>query len=228
MGFCDYMNILLLSIIILAYMIIIGYTGYVAWKRTKTAEDFMVAGRTTHPYIMAMSYGATFISTAAIVGFGGIAGLYGMGILWLVFFNILIGIFIAFVFFGKRTRKMGHNLSALTFPEFLSKRFDSKFIQYFSGLVIFLGMPLYASVVLIGAARFMETALNLNFNIALIIMALIVGAYVIFGGIRGVMYTDALQGTIMFLGMIFLLLVTYYLLGGVTEMTLTIVLGFTY
>jgi len=219
MGFCDYMNILLLSIIILAYMIIIGYTGYVAWKRTKTAEDFMVAGRTTHPYIMAMSYGATFISTAAIVGFGGIAGLYGMGILWLVFFNILIGIFIAFVFFGKRTRKMGHNLSALTFPEFLSKRFDSKFIQYFSGLVIFLGMPLYASVVLIGAARFMETALNLNFNIALIIMALIVGAYVIFGGIRGVMYTDALQGTIMFLGMIFLLLVTYYLLGGVTEMT---------
>lgn len=217
MGFSDYMNILLLSIIILAYMIIIGYTGYVAWKRTKTAEDFMVAGRTTHPYIMAMSYGATFISTAAIVGFGGIAGLYGMGILWLVFFNILIGIFIAFVFFGKRTRKMGHNLRALTFPEFLSRRFDSKFIQYFSGLVIFLGMPLYASVVLIGAARFMETALNLNFNIALIIMALIVAAYVIFGGIRGVMYTDALQGTIMFLGMIFLLLVTYYLLGGITE-----------
>jgi SSS family solute:Na+ symporter len=177
----------------------------------------MVAGRTTHPYIMAMSYGATFISTAAIVGFGGIAGLYGMGILWLVFFNILIGIFIAFVFFGKKTRKMGQNLKALTFPEFLSKRFESKFIQYFSGLVIFLGMPLYASVVLIGAARFMETTLNLDFNIALIIMALIVAAYVILGGIRGVMYTDALQGTIMFLGMIILLLVTYYLLGGVTE-----------
>ncbi len=211
------MNVLLLSIIVLIYLIIIGYTGYVAWKRTKTAEDFMVAGRTTHPYIMAMSYGATFISTAAIVGFGGIAGLYGMGILWLVFFNILIGIFIAFVFFGKKTRKMGQNLKALTFPEFLSKRFESKFIQYFSGLVIFLGMPLYASVVLIGAARFMETTLNLDFNIALIIMALIVAAYVILGGIRGVMYTDALQGTIMFLGMIILLLVTYYLLGGVTE-----------
>jgi solute:Na+ symporter, SSS family len=211
------MNVLLLSVIILIYLIIIGYTGYVAWRRTKTAEDFMVAGRTTHPYIMAMSYGATFISTAAIVGFGGIAGLYGMGILWLVFFNILIGIFIAFVFFGKKTRKMGQNLKALTFPEFLSKRFESKFIQYFSGLVIFLGMPLYASVVLIGAARFMETTLNLDFNIALIIMALIVAAYVILGGIRGVMYTDALQGTIMFLGMIILLLVTYYLLGGVTE-----------
>jgi SSS family solute:Na+ symporter len=211
------MDILLLSIVILIYTFILGYTGYVAWRRTKTAEEFMVAGRTTHPYIMAMSYGATFISTAAIVGFGGIAGQYGMGILWLVFFNILIGIFIAFVLFGKKTRKMGHNLGALTFPEFLSRRFDSKFIQYFSGFVIFIGMPLYASVVLIGAARFMETTLKMDFHLAIIIMAVIVALYVVLGGIKGVMYTDALQGTIMFLGMIFLVLATYYLLGGITE-----------
>ncbi len=211
------MDILLLSIIVLAYMIIIGYTGYVAWKRTKTAEDFMVAGRTTHPYIMAMSYGATFISTAAIVGFGGIAGVYGMGLLWLTVLNILVGIFIAFVFFGKKTRKMGHNLKALTFPEFLSRRYDSKFIQYFSGLVIFLGMPLYASAVLIGMARFVETTLNIDYSIALVVMALIVALYVVFGGIKGVMYTDAVQGSIMFFGMIFLLFGIYYLLGGVTE-----------
>ncbi|MGZ7160686.1 MAG: sodium:solute symporter family protein, partial [Methanobacterium sp.] len=75
----------------------IGYVGYIAWKRTKSADDYMVAGRKTHPYIMALSYGATFISTAAIVGFGGTAANYGMGILWLVFLNIIVGIFIAFV-----------------------------------------------------------------------------------------------------------------------------------
>jgi SSS family solute:Na+ symporter len=166
---------------------------------------------------MALSYGATFISTAAIVGFGGVAGVYGMGLLWLTFLNILVGIFIAFVFFGKRTRKMGHNISALTFPEFLSKRFDSRFIQYFSGLVIFVAMPLYAAVVLIGMARFVETTLGLNYNIALITMAVIVAVYVVFGGIRGVMYTDALQGTIMFFGMAFLLIATYWLLGGVVH-----------
>jgi SSS family solute:Na+ symporter len=211
------MDILLLSIIASVYIIILGYTGYVAWKQTKTAEDFMVAGRTTHPYIMAMSYGATFISTAAIVGFGGVAGVYGMGLLWLTVLNILVGIFIAFVFFGKKTRKMGHNLKALTFPEFLSRRYESKFIQYFSGFVIFLGMPLYASVVLIGMARFVETTLNVDYSVALIGMALIVALYVIFGGIKGVMYTDAVQGTIMFFGMIFLLFGIYYILGGVTE-----------
>ena len=210
------MDLFALIVIVLFYLIIIGYVGYIAWKRTKSADDYMVAGRDTHPYIMALSYGATFISTAAIVGFGGVAANYGMGILWLVFLNIIIGIFIAFVFFGKRTRKMGHNLKALTFPEFLSRRFNSKFIQYFSGAVIFVGMPLYAAAVLIGMARFVQTTLQVDYNIALVVMALIVAVYVIFGGIRGVMYTDALQGTIMFFGMLILLIAIYWLTGGVT------------
>ncbi|HEX3012971.1 MAG TPA: sodium:solute symporter family protein, partial [Methanobacterium sp.] len=210
------MDLFALIVVVLVYLLIVGYVGYIAWKRTNNADDYMVAGRDTHPYIMALSYGATFISTAAIVGFGGVAANYGMGILWLVFLNIIVGIFIAFVFFGKRTRKMGHNLNALTFPEFLSRRFDSKFVQYFSGAVIFVGMPLYAAAVLIGMARFVQTTLQIDYNIALVTMALIVAVYVIFGGIKGVMYTDALQGTIMFFGMLILLITIYWLTGGVT------------
>lgn len=85
------------------------------------------------------------ISTAAIVGFGGVASEYGMSVLWLAFLNIIIGV-IAFVFLGKRTRRMGHSLGSLTFPEFLGKRFNSKFIHYFSGLVIFCAMLLYAAI----------------------------------------------------------------------------------
>ena len=150
------MDLLLLNVIILIYLLVTIYLGYRGWRDTKSSEDYMVAGRRAHPYIMAMSYGATFISTSAIVGFGGTAGLFGLGLLYLTLLNIFMGVFIAFIVYGKRTRKMGHNLGAMTFPELLSKRFDSRFIQYFSGLVIFLGMPLYTSVVLIGAARFME------------------------------------------------------------------------
>jgi len=209
------MDILLLNVIVLVYILAIGYLGYRGWRDTKDSEDYMVAGRKIHPYIMAMSYGATFISTSAIVGFGGVAGLFGMGLLWLTFLNIFVGIFVAFVIFGKRTRKMGHNLGAMTFPELLAKRFESRFIQYFGGLVIFLGMPMYASVVLIGAARFIETTLAINFNIALMLFSIIIAAYVVLGGLKGVMYTDAMQATIMFFGMTFLLVMTYGQLGGV-------------
>ncbi|MBA2849891.1 SSS family solute:Na+ symporter [Methanococcus maripaludis] len=210
------MNILLLNVIVLIYLLVIGYLGYKGWKGTSSAEDYMVGGRKIHPFVMAMSYGATFISTAAIVGFGGFSGLFGMSLLWLTFLNIFLGIFIAFVFFGKRTRKMGHNLNALTFPELLAKRFESKFIQWFSGLLIFCAMPIYAAAVLIGAARFIETTLNISFDVALLVFSIIIAVYVVMGGLKGVMYTDAFQGTIMFFGMLFLLYMTYDILGGVT------------
>ncbi len=211
-------NIAVLAVVVIIYLLSIGYLGYYAYRRSNTALDYLLAGRNTHPVVMALSYGSTFISTSAIVGFGGVAAMMGMGILWLPFFNILIGIIIAFIVFGKRTRKMGHNLDAHTFPELLGKRFNSRFIQAFSGVVIFVFMPLYAAAVLIGAARFLEATFPgmLNFNVALLVYAVIICAYVLAGGIKGVMYTDALQGGIMALGMVVLMILAYAKLGGVT------------
>jgi SSS family solute:Na+ symporter len=210
------MNTFTLGIVLVAYLMVIAYLGYRGYKGTKSAKDYLLGGGEIHPFVMAMSYGATFVSTSAIIGFGGISAVYGMGLIWLTFLNILIGVFIAFIFFGRRTRSMGRKLNAYTFPEFLGKRFNSRTIQMVSGLMIFIAMPLYAAVVLIGGARFIENIFEIDFTIALTLFSLIIAAYVIAGGLKGVMYTDALQGTIMFFSMFFLLVVTYMKLGGVS------------
>lgn len=203
-------------IVIVVYLAIVGYLGYLGYKNTKNSSDYLVGGRKIHPMVMALSYGATFISTSAIVGFGGVAAQFGMSLLWLTFLNIFLGIFIAFVFFGKRTRRMGHNMNAHTFSEFIGKRYKSKFIQKFSALIIFLFMPLYTAAVMIGASRFIEAQLNINYSVALFAFSIIIAIYVFFGGLKGVMYSDAFQGTIMFVGMLILLISVYSGLGGVT------------
>ncbi|RKX42911.1 MAG: sodium:solute symporter family protein, partial [Verrucomicrobia bacterium] len=203
-------------IIVVAYLCIIGYLGFRGYRATKSATDYMIGGRKVHPYVMAMSYGATFISTSAIVGFGGAAGVFGMGLLWLTFLNIFIGIFIAFWVFGGRTRRMGLRLDAHTFPELLGRRFQSRFIQGGAALIIFLFIPLYASAVLTGAVKYISSQLSMDYNTALFVFAIIIALYVIMGGIKGVMYTDALQGTIMLFGMTALLILTYVKMGGVT------------
>jgi solute:Na+ symporter, SSS family len=202
-------------VVVLAYLLAVIYLGYLGYRHTKTAADFMVAGRKVHPFIMALSYGATFISTSAIVGFGGVAGLFGMSLLWLTFFNIFVGIFIAFVILGPPTRRMGHILDAHTFPELLGRRFESQFIQVFAGLIILFFIPLYASAVLIGGCEFITTQFNIDYTVALLVFSIIMAVYVTVGGLKGVMYTDALQGSIMFLGMIVLLLFTYSKVGGI-------------
>ncbi|HOH28129.1 MAG TPA: sodium:solute symporter family protein, partial [Candidatus Hydrogenedentes bacterium] len=206
---------LFLFVITMVYLFITGYLGYLGYKNTKTATDYMVAGRNAHPVVMALSYGATFISTSAIVGFGGAAGMFGMSVLWLTVLNISVGIFIAFVFLGKRTRAMGHRLNAHTFPELVGRRFDSKFLGLFSALVIIIFMPLYTSVVLMGAAKFIEVRLSISYEAALLFFSAIVALYVIMGGLKGVMYTDAAQGGIMLFGMAAILFLSYYKLGGI-------------
>ncbi len=196
----------------IAVTIVLGYVGY---RRTKTAEDYLLAGRDSHPVIIALSYGATFISTSAIIGFGGVAANLGMGLIWLTVFNIGAGVLIAFVVFGRRTRTIGQRLGAVTFPDLMGKCYRSPFMQYGTGLVILAGMPLYTAAILIGGARFIETTLGVPYTTALLGFALIVAFYVVYGGLIAVMYTDAFQGLIMLVGMSALLVLTYTYLGGV-------------
>ncbi|MGA2221187.1 MAG: sodium:solute symporter family protein [Verrucomicrobiia bacterium] len=201
--------------VVLIYLFVTAYLGWLGYRGTKTTTDYLVAGRKAHPFIMALSYGATFISTSAIVGFGGVAGMFGMSLLWLTFCNIFIGIFIAFIFLGEPTRRMGHHLDAHTFPELLGHRYQSKCVQVMAGTVIALFMPLYGAAVLIGGTEFISTGFGIEYNTALLLFAVITATYVFYGGLKGVMYTDAMQGVIMFVGMAILLIYTYAKVGGI-------------
>ena len=207
------MNTFTLGLIVIVYLLSLAFLGYLGYKKTTSASDYLVGGREMNPFVMALSYGATFISASAIVGFGGVAAAQGMGIQWLAMLNMLVGVIIAFIFFGLRTRRLGEKYNVSTFPGLIGKHYNSKHIQVFIGAVIFIGMPLYTAVVMKGGAVFIEEIFAIDYNIALLIFTLIIAAYVIAGGIKGVMYTDTLQACIMFICMLFLILWLYKSLG---------------
>ncbi len=208
----------MLDIIIIAvYLLITVGIGYLGYRQTTTAKDYLVGGRTIHPLIMALSYGATFISTSAIVGFGGVSAQLGMGMMFLAMLTILIGIFVAFVFFGKPTRKLGHELNAHTFPELFNKKYNSSYLQVFMGLLIFISMPFYAASVMIGGANMLSEYFSVNPTLSILVFVVIVAAYTLSGGLKSIMYTSALQAGILFIAMIGLIFTAYSQLGGVTE-----------
>jgi len=105
-----------MAALVAVYLVLTFIIAYYAYRKTKSTEDYLVAGRSSHPAIIALSYGRTFISTSAIIGFGGQAANLGMGLIWLTVLNIGVGILLAFVFFGKKTREIGQRFSAVTFP----------------------------------------------------------------------------------------------------------------
>ena len=94
--------------------------------------------------------------------------------------------------FGARTRAMGCRMQAHTFPELLSKGYDSRFLHIFAAIVILIFMPLYTPVVSMGAAKVIEITFQVRYDVALFMFCSIVPLYVTMGGFKGVMYTDAL------------------------------------
>ena len=202
-------------IVFSAVTILLGLYGY---RNTKNNGEFLLGRNKTSPIIIGLSYGATFLSASAVIGFGGQAATHGLTVMWLCFLNLFVGLFIAFLIFGPRTRRIGRKLGAATFADLLGKMFRSKGIRAFTAILIIVMMPIYCAAVLKGGVNSVAVLTGLNdlYDVILIVMAVIVGIYVVYGGIIAVMYNDALQAGIMFAGMAVILIVTFSTLGGVT------------
>ncbi len=199
-----------------AVTILLGYYGY---RNTKDNSEFLLGRNKTNPLIIGLSYGATFLSASAVIGFGGQAATHGLTLMWLCFLNLFVGLFVAFLVFGPRTRRVGKRLGASTFADLLGKIYSSRGIRTFTAVLIIVMMPIYCAAVLKGGVNSVAviTGLTEYYDIILVVMAAIVGIYVVYGGIIAVMYNDALQAGIMFAGMVVILLVTFISLGGVTD-----------
>lgn len=204
-----------MTVVFLIVTLVLGWYGY---KNTRNNEEFLLGRNKAGPVIIALSYGATFLSASAVIGFGGQAAVHGMSVMWLCFLNLFVGLIVAFLIFGGPTRRKGRALGASTYADLLGKIFKSKGIRAFTAILIIVMMPIYAAAVLKGGVNSLAviTGLTEYYDYILIALAVIVAVYVVYGGIIAVMYNDAFQAAIMFIGMVVILVVTYSYFGGVT------------
>jgi len=218
MPMTDGVDLTIFGVMTAVFIIITLLLGWFGYRNTKNNEEFLLGRNKTSPLIIALSYGATFLSASAVIGFGGQSAVHGMSLMWLCFLNMFAGLVVAFLIFGKRTRKIGRKLGAATFADFLGKVYNSKGIRVFTAILILVMMPIYAAAVLKGGVNSLAviTGLTEYYNLILVGLSLIVAVYVVYGGIIAVMYNDAFQAFIMFVGMVVILLVTWAYTGGIT------------
>ena len=211
-------NLLVFAGMMGVFVVVTLLLGWYGYKNTRTNQEFLLGRSKASPLIIALSYGATFLSASAVIGFGGQAAVHGMSLMWLCFLNLFIGLVVAFLIFGQRTRRAGLKHGASTFADLMGKIYASKGIRAFTAIIIIVMMPIYAAAVLKGGVNSLATIMGLQdfYNYILIALSVIVAVYVVYGGIIAVMYNDALQAAIMFIGMAVILLVTFATMGGVT------------
>ncbi|MBQ8180003.1 MAG: sodium:solute symporter family protein [Candidatus Methanomethylophilaceae archaeon] len=210
-------NMVTLGVVTVLFVAATIYLGWYGYKSTRDNDQFLLGRNKSNPLLIALSYGATFLSASAIVGFGGMGAKYGLVIMWLTVLCLVVGTILAFAVYGKRTRRIGAKLGAYTFADLLGKIFHSPGIRTTVSIIVLVGMPIYCAAVLIGGVNFVSVTMGIDKDATLFALSLIVALYVTFGGVIAVMYNDALQAGIMFFGMAIILVFSFWKLGGVTE-----------
>lgn len=208
------MNVAYVAILVV-YVLVMLWVGWLCMKKTKSVGDFFLGGRSLGPWMSAFAYGTTYFSAVLFIGYAGKLG-WGFGVhtMWIVLGNTVIGTILAWLVLAGRTREMTARLNAMTMPEFLAARYDSKSLQVLSALVVFVFLVPYSASVLMGLSYLFEMTLHIEYESALLFLVLLTGVYLVMGGYFAVAVSDFIRGIIEFVGVMVMVYLLATKVGG--------------
>ncbi|WP_166265479.1 sodium/proline symporter PutP [Marinobacter caseinilyticus] len=188
------------TITFLIYIAMMLALGYIAYKRTSNLSDYILGGRSLGPLPSALSAGASDMSGWLLLGLPGYAYAAGYEAIWIAV-GLLAGTWLNWLLVARRLRT--YSLAAgdsLTLPSFFENRFNdtSRTLRVVSAFFILMFFLFYTSSGLVAGGKLFETVFGLEYEIAVIIGTVAVVSYTFFGGFLAVVWTDVVQGLLMF------------------------------
>ena len=206
------MNIFVITLII--YLIFLVILGFVAGKGGEdTPEDYYVAGRSMNKWVVAGTYGASFMSAGTFIGQMGAN--YSIG--WVQIWNFnatLLPMFILAVFFAKKFWRIGYYYNATSMPDLIALRYPSKLTRGFYSFLILMIYTVGMAAMYLGIFTVLSLVTDLSYMTCIIIGAVTVLIYSLFGGARGVAWTDTACLVIMLFAVVVSFIVALVKGGG--------------
>ncbi len=199
------------------YMGICLLLGFVAWRRTRSLDDFILGGRSLGSWVTALSAQATDMSGWLLMGLPGLAYASGFDSIWLLL-GLLVGTWLNWRFIAATLRDATERFgNALTVPDYLENRFDDRThsLRAFSAVVILLFFVFYTSSGFVAAGRLFEALFGMPYIEAMLLRTAAMLAYTFLGGFLAVSWSDVLQGTLMFFTLILVAILGVSMAGGI-------------
>ncbi len=187
-----------LMLVYLAFVLGIGLT---LRRYTKTSTDFFLAGRALPAWVCGLAFLSANLGAQEIIGMAASGAKYGIAtshFYWVgaIPAMVFLGIFMMPFYYGSRARSV---------PEYLRLRFDEKTRAFnavsFALMTVFSsGISMYAMAKLLQLLRVLDApfrALGWDpsyiFHTCIAASALVVLAYIVFGGLSSAIYNEVLQ-----------------------------------
>jgi SSS family solute:Na+ symporter len=184
--------------------------GLMMSRRRTAPVDYFLASRATKWPVIGLALLASNMSSTALVGLAGGAYAIGISVYDYEWSAIVILVFFCLFLLPSIIRSQTY-----TMPEFLERRYDGRVRLYFALLGLFLNIFVDSAGVLYSGSLVCQLLFP-GWPLWLIVALLAgtAGLYTILGGLRAVIYTEAVQAVVLMAGALMICIGAFSRAGG--------------
>lgn len=192
------MGLYFVAAIVVIYLAICIFIGLRSNNETKTAKEYFIANKSVGMLFLFFTCWGSFCGAGNFVGFAGSAATNGLGAYWSYAGDAVLGYLVFSWFIAPHLSKYDY----FTMPQYLAHRLcgNDVFVRRISGLAAALCNIAISGIQMRGMGYLLNTFLGINYTLALVISAGILILYTALGGMKAVVQTDAIQGTLQVIG----------------------------
>lgn len=187
-----------LAVVMVAYLSMLILWGVYQGRKVKSDKDFAIAGRNLPGWVAALSERATGESSWALLGLPGAAYAMGLTEIWTAL-GCVLGIIAAWWLLSWRLRDEAEKYDANTFADYLARRHGDagKIIRIVGSFTIVFFFFFYVGAQFLGGGKTLHAMFSIKPEWGMLVTALIIVPYAIYGGFTSVVYTDVVQALVM-------------------------------
>ena len=206
---------------ILVYLCGMLLVGFVSSKDTNDVKDFYLGGRKLGPFVTAMSAEASDMSSYLLMGVPGLAYFSGIADAGWTAFGLIVGTYLNWLFTAKRLRNYTESLDAITIPDYFKKRFNDKsnVILCIGAVFILIFFVPYTASSFSACGKLFSSLFGVNYQLAMIVSAVIIVGYTTTGGFLAASKTDFIQSIVMTAALAFVVCFGINAAGGVSAVS---------
>lgn len=193
------------GLLIAADLIICMIIARVTAHSSKNEADYFIGGKSTGPLLLFLTAWASFSGAGNFIGQAGRGALYGLSAYWAWAGETLCGGIVIAVILAPYLAKFNY----ISMPHYISGHLfgNDKYVRVLGGIAALLPNIVWPGAQIMGIAYVMQQAFGIDYRIAVIVCGFVLIVHTTTGGLKAVIYADALHGVIQ---IIFAALVLYF------------------
>ncbi len=198
------------------YLVMMIAIGVAFSRKSNNMSDYFLGGRGMNSWLTALSAQASDMSSWLLMGLPGAVYLSGLGDAWIAI-GLGVGTYLNWLFVAKRLRKYSTVANdSITIPEFFQNRFNSQgsALKVACAVIIFIFFLVYTASSFNAAAKLLNTVFGVDYKIGLSIGVVVIMVYTFLGGYFAVVWTDFIQGMLMFFALLIVPIIAYAIVSA--------------